>query len=57
MEEFLDGCDDVEYYKWAKIDGKVKKVVQSVEVEAVELFNDQVNILKAHIKKNTKYSL
>ena len=57
MEEFLDDCDDVEYYKWAKIDVKVKKVVQSVEVEAVELFNDQVNILKAHIKKNTKYSL
>ena len=50
MEEFPDDCDDVEYYEWAKVDGKVKKVVKSVDVEeAIELFNKQLNILKAHI--------
>ena len=38
------------YYEWAKVEGKVKKVVESVEVkEAIELFNEQVKILKAHI--------
>ena len=50
MEEFPDDCDDVEYYEWTKVDGKVKKVVQSVDVEeAIELFNKQIKILKAHI--------
>ena len=35
------------YYEWAKVEGKVKKVVESVEVkEAIELFNEQVKILK-----------
>ena len=38
------------YYEWAKVEGKVKKAVESVEVkEAIELFNEQVKILKAHI--------
>ena len=39
-----------------KVDGKVKKVVKSVDVEeAIELFNEQVNISKAHIfVKRTK---
>ena len=33
-----------------KLDGKVKKVVKSVDVEeAIELFNEQVKILKEHI--------
>ena len=59
MEEFPDDCDDVEYYEWAKVDSEVKKVVKSIDVEeAIELLNEQVKILKAHIcKKNTKYSL
>ena len=40
MEEFPDDCDDVEYYAWAKVDGKVKKVVDSVGVEeAIKLVN------------------
>ena len=61
MEEFPDDCDDVEYYKWAKVDGKVKKVVKSVDVEeAIELFNEPVKILKAHtfVKRtqNTHYN-
>ena len=25
MEKFPDDCDDVEYYEWAKVDGKVKE--------------------------------
>ena len=33
MEEFTDDCDDVEYYEWAKVAGKAKKVVKSVDVE------------------------
>ena len=34
----------------AKVDRKVKKVVKSVDVEeAIELFDEQVKILKAHI--------
>ena len=50
MEEFPEDCHDVEYYEWAKVDGKVKKVVKSVDVEeAIELFNEQVKILKAYI--------
>ena len=50
IEKFVDYCDNVEYYKWAKLDGKAKKVVKSVDAEeAIELFNEQVNILKAHI--------
>ena len=50
MEEFPDDCNSVEYYEWAKVDRKVKKVVKSVDVEeAAELFNKQVKILKAHI--------
>ena len=28
MEEFPGDCDDVEDYKWAKVDEKVKKVVK-----------------------------
>ena len=61
MEEFPDDSDDVEYYEWAKVDGKVKKVVKSVDVEnAIELFNEQVKILKAHIfikrTQNTHYN-
>ena len=61
MEEFPDDCDDVEYYEWAKVDGKVKKVIQLVDVEqAIELFNEKVKILKAHIfvkkTKNTQYN-
>ena len=60
-EEFPDDCDDVEYYEWAKVDGKVKKVVKSVDVEeAIELFNEQVKILKARIfvkiTQNTHYN-
>ena len=60
-EEFPDDGDDVEYYEWAKVDGKVKKIVQSVEVEeAIELFNEQVKIMKAHIfvkrTQNTHYN-
>ena len=50
MEEFPNDCDDVEYYICAKVDGKVKKVVNSADVEeAIELFNEQVKILKAPI--------
>ena len=61
MEKFLDDCDDVENYEWAKIDGKLKKVVTSVDVEeATELFNKQVKILKGHIfvkrAQNTHYN-
>ena len=61
MEEFPDDCDDVEYYEWAKVDRKVKNVVKSVNVEeAIELFNEQVKILKAHIfvkrTQNTHYN-
>ena len=61
MDEFPDGCDDVEYYEWTKVDGKVKKVVKSVDVEkAIELFNEQVKIVKAHIlvkiRRNTHYN-
>ena len=60
MEEFPGDCDEVEYYKWAKVDGKVKKVVRSVDVEeAIELFNEQVKILEAHIFvkiRNTHYN-
>ena len=61
MEEFLDDCDDVEYYEWAKIDGKLNEVVKSVDVEeAIELFNEQVKSLKAHIfvkrTQNTHYN-
>ena len=50
MEEFLDDCNAVEYFEWPKVDRKVKKVVKSVDAEdAIELFNEQVKILKAHI--------
>ena len=61
MEEFPVDCNDVEYYEWAKVDGKVKKVVKSVDIEeAIELFNEQVKILKAHIfikrTQNTHYN-
>ena len=59
MQEFPDDCDDLEYYEWAKEDGKVKKVVKSVDVgEATELFNERKNFESAYLcKKNTKYSL
>ena len=33
MEKFPDDWDNVEYYQWAKVYGKVKNVVKSVEVE------------------------
>ena len=33
MEEFPDDCGDAEYYEWAKVDGKVNKVVKSFDVE------------------------
>ena len=60
MEKFPDDCDEVEYYEWAKVDGKVKKVVRSVDVEeAIELFNEQIKILKVHIFvkiQNTHYN-
>ena len=61
VEEFSDDCDDIEYYEWAKVDGKVKKVVKSVDVEeAIELFNEQAKILKVHIfvkrTQNTQYN-
>ena len=61
MEEFPDDCDDIEYYEWAKVDGKVKTVIKSVDVEeAIELFNGQIKILKAHIfvkrTQNTHYN-
>ena len=50
MEEFTDDCEDVEYYEWAKVDGKVEKVVKLVDVEeAIELLNKEVKILKAPI--------
>ena len=49
IEEFPDDCGDVEYYEWANVDRKVKKLVESVDVEeVVELFNELVKILKAH---------
>ena len=49
------------YYEWAKVDGKVKKAVNSVDVEeAIELLNEQVKILKTHIfvktTQNTNYN-
>ena len=61
MQEFPDNCDDVEYYEWAKVDGKVKKVIKWVDVEEVtELFNEHVKTLKAHIfvkrTQNTHYN-
>ena len=61
MEEFPDDCDDVQYYEWAKVDEIVEKVVKSVDVEeAIELFNEHVKILKAHIfvkrTQNTHYN-
>ena len=61
MEEFLNDYDDAEYYKWDKVGGKVKEVVKSVDVEkAIELFNEQVKIVKAHtlvkIRRNTHYN-
>ena len=50
MEEFSNDCDDVGYYEWAKVDGKIRKVVGSVDVEdAVELFNGLVKILKTDV--------
>ena len=50
MKEFPDDWDDVENYEWTKVDGKVKKLVKSVDVEeVVELFNKQMKILKVHI--------
>ena len=30
MEKFLDDRDNLEFYEWAKVDRKVKKVVKSV---------------------------
>ena len=58
MEDFPDNCDDAEYYKWAKVDRKVKKVVQSADVEeAVELFNGKNFGSADPCKKNKKYSL
>ena len=61
MEEFPADCYDVEYYERAKADGKLKIVVKPVDVEeAIELLNEQVKILKAHIfvkrTQNTHYN-
>ena len=61
MEQFPDDCDNVEYYEWAKVEAKVKKVVKSVDVEeATELLNEQVKNMKAHIfvkrTQNTHYN-
>ena len=61
MQEFPDDCDDVEYYEWAKVDRKVKKVVKSVDIEeTIQLFNEQVKTLKAHFfvkrMQNTDYN-
>ena len=57
MEGFPDDCNDVQYCEWAKVDGKVKSA--DVE-EALELFNEQVKILKEHIfvkrTQNTHYN-
>ena len=60
MEEFPDDCDNVEYYERAKVDGQVKQAVKSVDLEEdIELFNEQVKNLKAHIfvkrTQNTHY--
>ena len=39
----------VEYYAWAKVDGKVKKVVESVGVEeAIKLVNYNLKTNKIH---------
>ena len=61
MEEFPDDCNDVECYALAKVDGKVKKVVESVGVEeAIKLVNEGVKILKTYIfvrTQNTNYNL
>ena len=48
-------------YKKERVDGKVKKIVKSVDVEeAIELYNEQVKILKTHIfvkrTQNTHYN-
>ena len=61
MKEFSYDCNNVQYYEWAKLYGKVKKVVKSVKVEEViDLFNGQVKILKARIfikrTQNTHYN-
>ena len=55
MEQFPDDCDDVEYYEWAKVDGKLKKIVMSLDVEeAIELFNELVKIFVKRAQ-NTHY--
>ena len=61
MKEFSYDCNNVQYYEWAKLYGKVKKVAKSVKVEEViDLFNEQVKILKARIfikrTQNTHYN-
>ena len=52
---------NIEYYEWTKVDGKVKKVLSSVDIEdAIALFNDHMKVLKAHIfvkrTQNTTYN-
>ena len=49
MEEFSNDCDDVGYYEQAKVDGKIRKVVGSVDVEDPVDFNELVKILKTDI--------
>ena len=49
-KEFPDDYDDVWYYEQARVDRKVKQVVKSVDApEAIELFNEQVQIMEPHI--------
>ena len=50
MEEFRMIARMQSIRSITKLDGKVKKVVKSVDVEeAIGLFNEQVKILKEHI--------
>ena len=57
IEDLPDDYNDVEYYEWAKVDGKVKSV--DIE-EAIDLLNGQLKTLKAHIfakrTQNTHYN-
>ena len=50
MEEFRMIATMQSIRSITKLDGKVKKVIKSVDVEEViELFNEQVKVLKEHI--------
>ena len=52
MEEFPNDCDNEEYYEWAKVDGKVKKVVKSVIKLLKTTQNTHYNRLKENLKTN-----